>query len=89
MGGDTTGNGSPCRVFDEMRPAFSISDSAGLAVVKKGRLEPVRLTLSQRTGNKKVTLVENLQNFGISPTELMQALRKMAAASATGTCIYM
>ena len=52
---------------------------------RRGRLEPVRLTLVQRMGNKKVTLVDNLDMYGIPPTELAQTMQRVAAASSTGT----
>ena len=72
-----------CRILDEMKPAYSITYGSSRPVVKRGKLEPVRLTLSQRTGNKKVTLVDNLHYYGIPPADVAQTLQKMAAASTT------
>lgn len=51
---------------------------------RKGKLEPVRLTLAQRTGNKKVTLVDNLDSYLIPPAELAHTVQRIAAASSTG-----
>ena len=41
-----------------------------------------------RTGNKKATLVDNLDYYGISPTDVVHQVQRMAAASATGTYMY-
>ena len=38
----------------------------------------------QRTGNKKVTLVDNLGLYGIPADELAHTLQKVVAASTTG-----
>lgn len=38
-----------------------------------------------RSGNKKATLVDNLDMFDISPTEVVHQVKRIAAASATGT----
>ena len=45
------------------------------------QLEPVRLTLAQRTGNKEVTLVDNLDGYLIPPAEIA---RRIAFVSTTG-----
>lgn len=42
------------------------------------------MTVAQRTGNKKVTLVDNVELYGISAQLLAQTLQRTAAASATG-----
>ena len=43
------------------------------------------MTIMQRTGNKKVTIVENVEFYGIPADKLAQTAQRMAAASATGT----
>lgn len=48
------------------------------------KLEPVRLSVTTRTGNKKATLVDNLEYYGISPIDIAQQVQRVAAASATG-----
>ena len=54
---------------------------------RKGKLEPVKLTVALRTGNKKVTLVDNLEMYFISPTELAHTIQKVVAASSTGNAV--
>ena len=44
-------------------------------------LEPVRLTLAQRTGSRKVTLVDNLDGYLIPPAEIAH---RIASVSTTG-----
>ena len=50
-------------------------------------MEPVRLTLAQRTGNKKVTLIDNLNVYGIPASDVAHSLQKIAAASTTGVWV--
>lgn len=42
------------------------------------------MTVMQRSGNKKVTLVENLDFYGITEDEFAHTAQKVAAASTTG-----
>ncbi len=67
-----------------MKPAYSIIYGKAPPVVRRGNLEPVRLTLAQRTGNKKVTLIDNLDVYGIPASDVAHSLQKIAAASTTG-----
>ena len=67
-----------------MRPAYSITYGKAPPIIRRGTLEPVKLTLAQRTGNKKVTLVDNLEVYGIPASDVAHSLQKIAAASTTG-----
>ena len=71
-------------IMEEMKPAYSIAYGKGSPIIRRGKLEPVRLTLAQRMGNKKVTLVDNLDVYGIPATDVAHSLQRVAAASATG-----
>ena len=71
------------RIFEEMKPAYSITYGKGPPVIRRGKLYPVKLSLVQKMGNKKVTLVDNLECYGIPATDLAQSLQKLAAASTT------
>ena len=55
---------------------------------RKGHLQPVLMTMMQRAGNKKVTIVENVELYGIPAHKLAQTAQRIAAASATGTYIH-
>ena len=72
-----------CRIFEEMKPAYSITYGKGPPVIRRGKLYPVKLSLVQKMGNKKVTLVDNLECYGIPASDLAQSLQKLAAASTT------
>ncbi len=72
------------RIIEEMKPAYSIKYGSAPAVIKRGKLDPVKLTLAQRMGNKKVTLIDNLEVYGIPANDLAQSMQKLAASSTTG-----
>ena len=49
----------------------------------KGKLENIEMTLGNRSGNKKVTLIHNLDVYGINPTEFAHKCQVGVAASST------
>ena len=55
---------------------------------RKGQLQPVQMSVVQRTGNKKVTLVDNLDLYGISAVQLAHTIQRVAATSTTGIYMY-
>lgn len=73
------------RVLNKMKPAYEITFSGQKPISKKGNLEPIEISISQRAGNKKVTLVNNLEVFGISPQEFAH---KVQIGVATSTSVY-
>ena len=54
---------------------------------RRSKLEPVRLSVTTRTGNKKATLVDNLDCYGISPVDVVRQVQRIVAASATGNSL--
>ena len=56
-------------VIGKMSPGYSLQFEDQPALEFKGRLEPVELTTATRSGNKKVTLVNNLETYHIDPTQ--------------------
>ncbi|XP_078098334.1 eukaryotic translation initiation factor 2D isoform X2 [Mustelus asterias] len=52
-------------------------------VVRKGEIKPINIDIAQRGSNKKVTIVENLEAFGLDPQTLGNALQQKAQASVT------
>jgi len=70
-------NGSACMKWEElikfvigkMSPGYSLQFEDQPALEFKGRLEPVELTTATRSGNKKVTLVNNLETYHIDPVQ--------------------
>jgi translation initiation factor 2D len=53
------------RVTAKMSSGYSLTFKGLPPTVHKGKLELIELTVGSRSGNKKVTLVHNLDVFGI------------------------
>ena len=49
----------------------------------KGKLDLIEMTLGKRSGNKKVTMIHNLDVFGIDPKEFGHKCQVGVAASST------
>lgn len=50
-------------------------------VVKKGQMEPIDITVASRGSNKKVTVIKNLEAFGLDPALVADALQHRVQAS--------
>ncbi|XP_056319123.1 eukaryotic translation initiation factor 2D [Danio aesculapii] len=50
-------------------------------VVKKGQMEPIDITVASRGSNKKVTVIKNLEAFGLDPAMVADALQHQVQAS--------
>ncbi|CAH1774317.1 unnamed protein product [Owenia fusiformis] len=64
-----------------MAPCYSITYPGQTPIIKKGSVDPITITIAKRMGNKKVTLVENLENFGIDPKGFGQEVKVGVASS--------
>ncbi|XP_043572547.1 eukaryotic translation initiation factor 2D isoform X1 [Chiloscyllium plagiosum] len=53
--------------------------------VRKGQIKPIDIDVVQRASNKKVTVITNLEEFGLDPQILGNALQQKAQASVTIT----
>jgi len=69
------------RLLGRMSPAVRISRAGRPPLIKKGALTKIELTTAKRSGNKKVTLIYNLPEFGIDENEFARQIQVMAAAS--------
>ncbi|XP_046485190.1 eukaryotic translation initiation factor 2D [Neodiprion pinetum] len=54
---------------------------AGTRLVRSGKLEPIDITVATRSGNKKVTLVNNLETFGIKLQEFSKECQGIGASA--------
>ncbi|EFA12044.2 eukaryotic translation initiation factor 2D isoform X2 [Tribolium castaneum] len=72
------------KVCEAMKSCYKVSN-ANTEFVNKGKVSPITLTVSQRSGNKKVTLVNNLELFGIQPTEFAKECQIGVGASTSVT----
>ncbi|RXN20198.1 eukaryotic translation initiation factor 2D [Labeo rohita] len=50
-------------------------------VVKKGQMEPIDITVASRGSNKKVTIIKNLEAFGLDPAVVADTLQHQVQAS--------
>ncbi|XP_068189560.1 eukaryotic translation initiation factor 2D isoform X1 [Antennarius striatus] len=50
-------------------------------VMKKGHLEPIDISVASRGSNKKVTLIKNLEAYGLDPAAVATALQHRVQAS--------
>ncbi|XP_064476599.1 eukaryotic translation initiation factor 2D-like [Ornithodoros turicata] len=69
------------KILSRMQYAHEITFPGEKPQVRKGALEPITVSVAQRTGNKKVTLVEGLETYGIDPHQLAHEVQVGVAAS--------
>ena len=70
----------------QMRKGYSMELKLGnktKSIVQKGKLEPIEMMLGTRSGNKKVTLIHNLDIYGIDMAEFSHKCQIGVAASTT------
>uniref|UniRef100_A0A2A4K3D8 SUI1 domain-containing protein n=1 Tax=Heliothis virescens TaxID=7102 RepID=A0A2A4K3D8_HELVI len=72
-------------VQGRMTPSTEMRFADGSVRLSKTRLEPIRMQVATRSGNKKVTLVSNLEQFGFSLAALGAAWQAGAAAACAVT----
>uniref|UniRef100_A0A340TBA7 SUI1 domain-containing protein n=1 Tax=Anopheles minimus TaxID=112268 RepID=A0A340TBA7_9DIPT len=71
-------------VLNAMTSTFEMRSQKG-AVMKGGKRAVIHLTTATRSGNKKVTLISNLADYGINVNDFAKAVKLGAAASTTMT----
>ncbi|KFB49761.1 AGAP011804-PA-like protein [Anopheles sinensis] len=71
-------------VLNSMTSTFEMRSQKG-PVMKGGKRAIIHLTTATRSGNKKVTLISNLADYGINVSEFAKAVKLGAAASTTMT----
>ncbi|XP_068930824.1 eukaryotic translation initiation factor 2D isoform X1 [Petaurus breviceps papuanus] len=73
------------RCLQRLKPAYQVTFYGQEPIVKKGKICPIDITLAQRACNKKVTLIRNLEVFGLDPYSVAAILQQRGQASATVT----
>jgi translation initiation factor 2D len=71
-------------VIDSMDSTYEMR-SQTTPQVKGGKRAVIQITTANRSGNKKVTLIENLDAFGINIAEFSKSIKVAVAASTTMT----
>ena len=69
------------RIQSKMSDAYSMTFPGFRSVVQKGKLDPIEISTATRSGNKKVTLVHNLEVYRINPSEFARKCQVSVAAS--------
>ncbi|XP_031553150.1 eukaryotic translation initiation factor 2D-like [Actinia tenebrosa] len=69
------------RVLNKMNSCYQITLPGQSALLRKGKIDPLEIKIEQRMGNKKVTLVRNLDAYGIEPQEFAHKIQLKAACS--------
>ncbi|XP_066929869.1 eukaryotic translation initiation factor 2D-like [Clytia hemisphaerica] len=68
-------------MVENMNPCCEIAIPGEKPIIRKGKMECIEVTTEKRMGNKKVTLVKNLDQYGIDLKDFAQELQQMAASS--------
>lgn len=68
------------KTYNLMSPCFKLMCGENV-IIRKGMLEAIQITVAKRCGNKKVTLVDNLETFGINITDFATFCQRVVAAS--------
>ncbi|CAH3156749.1 unnamed protein product [Pocillopora meandrina] len=69
------------RVSSKMNNCHRITLPGQEPIVRKGKIESIEIKVEQRMGNKKVTLIRNLESYGIDPQEFAHNVQIKAASS--------
>uniref|UniRef100_A0A8D2DYN0 Eukaryotic translation initiation factor 2D n=1 Tax=Sciurus vulgaris TaxID=55149 RepID=A0A8D2DYN0_SCIVU len=73
------------RCMEKLQPAYQVTFPGQEPIVKKGKICPIDITLAQRASNKKVTVVRNLEPYGLDPYSVAAILQQRCQASTTVT----
>ncbi|XP_006215526.1 eukaryotic translation initiation factor 2D isoform X3 [Vicugna pacos] len=73
------------RCLEKLQPAYQVTFPGQEPIVKKGKIGPIDITLAQRASNKKVTVVRNLEAYGLDPCSVAAILQQRCQASTTVT----
>lgn len=69
------------RCLKNLQPAYQVTFPGQEPILKKGKLCPIDITLAQKACNKKVTVVRNLETYGLDPCSVATILQQRCQAS--------
>uniref|UniRef100_UPI003AAF9D2B eukaryotic translation initiation factor 2D isoform X1 n=1 Tax=Centroberyx gerrardi TaxID=166262 RepID=UPI003AAF9D2B len=69
------------RTLGRMQQCYQLVFPGQAAKVKKGHIEPIDIAVASRGSNKKVTLIKNLEVYGLDPVAVSAALQRRVQAS--------
>ncbi|KAM9268384.1 eukaryotic translation initiation factor 2D isoform 2-T3 [Morus bassanus] len=73
------------RCLERLQPLHQVTFFGQEPIVRKGNIEPIDITIAQRSSNKKVTIIKNLELYGLDPQRVANILQQKVQASATIT----
>ncbi|XP_045160604.2 eukaryotic translation initiation factor 2D-like isoform X2 [Mercenaria mercenaria] len=71
------------RLLNKMSPVYEMLFEGQPPVIRKGNVEPIKIDVVQRASNKKATIVENLDLFGIDEKTFAHTVQVKVACSAS------
>ncbi|XP_029428819.1 eukaryotic translation initiation factor 2D [Rhinatrema bivittatum] len=75
------------RCMERLQPFHQVTFHGQKPLVRKGSLEPIDISVAQRASNKKVTLIRNLELYGLDPHAVATVLQQRVQASAMVTAL--
>ncbi|XP_029011211.1 eukaryotic translation initiation factor 2D isoform X1 [Betta splendens] len=69
------------RTLERMQQCYQLVFPGQAAVVRKGHIEPIDISVASRGSNKKVTIIKNLEVYGLDPTAVATAMQHRVQAS--------
>nr|XP_033773810.1 eukaryotic translation initiation factor 2D isoform X2 [Geotrypetes seraphini] len=75
------------RCMERLQPFHQLSFHGQEPMIRKGSLDPIDIIVAQRASNKKVTLIKNLELYGLDPHSVAAVLQQRVQASATVTAL--
>ncbi|XP_061113276.1 eukaryotic translation initiation factor 2D [Conger conger] len=69
------------RTLDRMQHCHQLVFPGQEPVIRKGHIEPIDFSVASRGSNKKVTLIKNLELYGLDPAAIAVALQHRVQAS--------
>ncbi|NWR92922.1 EIF2D factor, partial [Furnarius figulus] len=73
------------RCLDRLQCFHQVTFFGQEPIVRRGNIEPIHLNIEQRSSNKKVTIIKNLELYGLDPQCVANTLQQKVQASATIT----
>ncbi|XP_068015731.1 eukaryotic translation initiation factor 2D [Melanerpes formicivorus] len=71
------------RCLERLQPLHQVTFHGQEPLVRKGNIEPIDISIAQRSANKKVTIIKNLELYGLDPQAVANLLQQKVQASAT------
>uniref|UniRef100_UPI00398E9CD0 eukaryotic translation initiation factor 2D isoform X2 n=1 Tax=Pristiophorus japonicus TaxID=55135 RepID=UPI00398E9CD0 len=71
------------RCLEKLQQCHQVTFPGQKPIVRKGNIKPISIDVAQRASNKKVTIITNLEVYGLDPQVVGSALQLRAQASVT------